>query len=108
MPVWAIFAIRAQAAGELGLAALVCKKPTHKASADLTLREAAKALGLSVSTVRTYVKAGKLQASTVAGKYGPEYRFRPAVVAAYAREYLGLELDADALAKAAKGQAGSP
>jgi len=80
----------------------------HDASADLTLREAAKALGLSVATVRTYVKAGKLQASTFAGKYGPEYRLRPAVVAAYAREHLGLELDADTLAKAAKGQAGEP
>lgn len=80
--------------------------PARNASADLTLREAAKVLGLSMSTVRAYVKSGKLQAATVAGKWGPEYRLRPTVVAAYAAEHLGLELDADALTRAAKGQAG--
>lgn len=80
--------------------------PARNASADLTLREAAKVLGLSMSTVRAYVKSGKLQAATVAGKWGPEYRLRPTVVAAYGAEHLGLELDADALTRAAKGQAG--
>lgn len=80
--------------------------PARNASADLTLREAAKVLGLSMSTVRAYVKSGKLQAATVAGKWGPEYRLRPTVVAAYGAEHLGLELDADALTRVAKGQAG--
>jgi len=80
--------------------------PARDASADLTLRDAAKALGLSMGTVRAYVKAGKLAATQAAGKWGPEYRLRPAVVAAYAAEHLGLELDAGALARGAKGQAG--
>ena len=80
--------------------------PARNASADLTLRDAAKVLGLSMGTVRAYVKSGRLQAATVAGKWGPEYRLRPTVVAAYGAEHLGLELDADALARGAKGQAG--
>jgi len=78
----------------------------HDVAADLTLRQAAQVLGLSIGTVRNYVKAGRLKASSVAGKYGPEYRLRPAVVAAYGAEHLGLELDATALARVAKGQAG--
>jgi hypothetical protein len=81
--------------------------PARDASADLSLRDAAKALGLSAGTVRAYVKAGKLQAATVTGKFGPEYRLRPAVVADYGRRYLGLDLDADALARGTKGQAGA-
>ena len=80
--------------------------PARDAGADLTLRDAAKALGLSMGTVRAKVKAGTLQAATVAGKWGPEYRLRPAIVAAYAAEHLGLELDAAALARGARGQVG--
>jgi predicted transcriptional regulator len=77
-------------------------------AADLTLRETAAALGLSVGTVRAHVKAGRLAASTVAGKYGPQFVLRPAVVAAYGAEHLGLELDADALGKGSQGQEGVP
>ncbi len=73
-------------------------QPRVKA-ADLTLREAAAALGLSVGTVRAHVKAGRLPASQAVGRFGPEYRLRPAVVAAFGAERLGLELDADALGK---------
>lgn len=80
--------------------------PARDASADLSLREAAKVLGLSMGTVRAYVKAGRLQAATVAGKYGPEYRLRPAVVAAYAAEHLGLSLDAATLTRGTKGPTG--
>jgi|SRR5665647_2724272 len=82
--------------------------PARDKAADLTLRETAAALGLSVGTIRAHVKAGRLAASTVTGKYGPEYRLRPAVVAAYAAEHLGLELDADALGKGSQGSAGAP
>jgi hypothetical protein len=71
------------------------------------LRDAAKVLGLSIATVRAYVKAGKLQAATRVGKYGPEYRIRPAVVAAYGREHMGLDLDADRIARP-MGKAGEP
>lgn len=77
-------------------------------AADLTLRETAAALGLSVGTVRAHVKAGRLKATKTAGKYGDEFRLRPAVVAAFAAERYGLELDADALGKGPQGQAGAP
>ena len=39
-------------------------------------------------------------------KYGPQFELRPAVVAAFGAERLGLELDADTLGKGAQGQAG--
>jgi len=68
-------------------------------AADLTLRETAAALGLSVGTVRGHVRAGRLAATQAVAKHGPEYRLRPAVVAAFAAERLGLELDAAALGK---------
>jgi predicted transcriptional regulator len=70
--------------------------PRDKA-ADLTLRETAAALGLSVGTVRAHIRAGRLHATQVVAKHGPEYRLRPAVVAAFGAERLGLELDAAAL-----------
>lgn len=79
--------------------------PAHNKAADLTLREAATALGLSVGTVRSHVKAGRLAASQSVGKYGSEYRLKASVVAAFAAERYGLELDAAALAK---GPAGEP
>jgi predicted transcriptional regulator len=68
-------------------------------AADLTLRETAAALGLSVGTIRAHIRAGRLHATQVVAKHGPEYRLRPAVVAAFGAERLGLELDADALGK---------
>ena len=52
--------------------------PRDKA-ADLTLRETAAALGLSVGTVRAHIRAGRLHATQVVAKHGPEYRLRPAV-----------------------------
>ena len=63
---------------------------------DLTLREAAEALGLSMGTVRSYVKKDKLKASQRRGRFGDEYRIRPAVLSAFAAER-GLELDTEAL-----------
>ena len=38
-----------------------------------TLREAAQALGVSIVTIRRYIKAGKLKAKLVAGKFGDSY-----------------------------------
>ena len=80
--------------------------PRDKA-ADLTLRETAAALGLSVGTVRAHIRAGRLHATQVVAKHGPEYRLRPAVVAAFGAERLGLELDAAALGKPAPSAAGT-
>jgi len=72
----------------------------------LTLREAAAALGLSVGTVRGHIRAGRLAAEQQAGKYGPEYRIRPAVLTAFAAERLGLKLDAAALRRPRQGATG--
>lgn len=82
--------------------------PARDKAADLTLRDTAAALGLSVGTVRAHVKAGRLVALQAVGKYGREYRLRPAVVAAFAAEHLGLELDVDTLGKGSQGQVGAP
>jgi transposase len=38
-----------------------------------TLREAAQALGVSIITVRRYIKSGKLKARLVPSKFGPSY-----------------------------------
>jgi transposase len=38
-----------------------------------TLREAAQALGVSLITVRRYIKSGKLKAKLVPSKFGPSY-----------------------------------
>ena len=38
-----------------------------------TLREAAEALGVSIVTVRRYIKSGKLKARLVASKFGESY-----------------------------------
>ena len=38
-----------------------------------TLREAAEALGVSIVTVRRYIKSGKLKASLVPSKFGGSY-----------------------------------
>ena len=80
--------------------------PGRNKSADLTLRETAAALGVSMHTVRTYIKAGKLTASKARGKWGEEYRMRPAVVAAFGAEHLHLDLDADALGKGVEPSTG--
>lgn len=72
---------------------------------SLSLRDAAAALGLSMATVRSYVKAGRLKATKERGKFGAEYRIRPAVLSAFAAEALGLEVDLDAL-RAPQGSPG--
>jgi hypothetical protein len=38
-----------------------------------TLREAAQALGVSIITIRRYIKSGKLKARLVSSKFGPSY-----------------------------------
>jgi hypothetical protein len=38
-----------------------------------TLREVAQALGVSIITVRRYIKSGKLKARLVPSKFGPSY-----------------------------------
>lgn len=75
---------------------------------DLTLREAAAGLGVSVGTVRGHIRAGRLVATKRAGKFGEEYALRPAVVAAFGAEHYGREIDAEALGKPVQGQAGAP
>lgn len=39
----------------------------------LTLRDAAERTGLSVTTLRRYIRSGKLHADKTPGRYGPEY-----------------------------------
>lgn len=82
--------------------------PAQPRATDLTLRQAAAALGVTVGTVRQHVKAGRLGASTVVGKYGPEFRIRPAILAAFGRDRYGLELDAEELARPPQGELGQP
>lgn len=48
----------------------------------LTLPEAAAAVGLSVKTLRRHISRGRLRAERVRGKYGEEYRIKPAALAA--------------------------
>jgi transposase len=38
-----------------------------------TLRDAAQALGVSIITIRRYIKSGKLKARLVPSKFGPSY-----------------------------------
>jgi hypothetical protein len=64
----------------------------ERAPTGLRLSEAATLLELSPSTLRRYVKSGKLKASQAHGKYGAEYRIRPAVLKAFALETLHLDL----------------
>ncbi len=45
-----------------------------KTSPGWTLAQAAKAIGVSVKTIRRRIKDGTLRAETVEGKFGPEYR----------------------------------
>jgi DNA repair exonuclease SbcCD ATPase subunit len=49
---------------------------SHPQEADpsvMTLRQAAERTGLSATTLRRYIKAGKLKARLIPGRYGPEY-----------------------------------
>lgn len=39
----------------------------------MTLRQAADATGLSATTLRRYIKSGRLRARLIPGRYGPEY-----------------------------------
>jgi excisionase family DNA binding protein len=39
----------------------------------MTLREAAERAGLSVTTLRRYIRSGRLRAEKLAGRFGPEY-----------------------------------
>ncbi|MBZ5639445.1 MAG: helix-turn-helix domain-containing protein [Acidobacteriia bacterium] len=39
----------------------------------MTLREAAERVGLSVTTLRRYIRRGRLRAEKLAGRFGPEY-----------------------------------
>ena len=71
---------------------------------SLSIRDAANATGLSMGTIRSHVKAGHLKATKTPGKYGDEYRIRPAVLAAFAAERLHMEIDVDAL-RASQGSA---
>jgi molybdenum-dependent DNA-binding transcriptional regulator ModE len=71
---------------------------------SLSLRDAANALGLSMGTVRGYVKRGALKATKQQGKFGEEFRIRPAVLGAFAAEHLHVEIDVDAL-RARQGSA---
>jgi excisionase family DNA binding protein len=64
----------------------------ERAPVGLLLSEAAALLEVSPSTIRRYVKGGKLKASRVAGKYGAEYRIHPSVLKAFALEALGIVL----------------
>ncbi|MEW5807598.1 MAG: helix-turn-helix domain-containing protein [Acidobacteriota bacterium] len=41
---------------------------------DYTIREAAEVTGVSATTIRRYIKAGRVHASLAKGRYGPEYR----------------------------------
>lgn len=46
----------------------------HEADSTLmTLRQAAERTGLSATTLRRYIKSGKLKARLIPGRYGPEY-----------------------------------
>lgn len=64
----------------------------EKAPTGLRLTEAAALLELSPSTLRRYVKAGKLKASLYSGKYGSEYRIRPSVLKTFTLQTLKREL----------------
>jgi excisionase family DNA binding protein len=69
----------------------------EKTPVGLRLSEAAALLELSPSTLRRYVKAGKLKASQSPGKYGSEYRIRPAILQAFALETLNLNFSLEDL-----------
>lgn len=75
---------------------------------DFTLREAAAAVSLSVGTLRAHIRAGRLAAPQVVGKWGPEYRIPPAVLVDFARERLGMTLEPATLRRARQGIVGEP
>jgi excisionase family DNA binding protein len=67
--------------------------PARAARDTLRLAEAATLLDLSRSTLRHHVKAGTLKATRAPGKYGEEYRIRPAVLKVFALETFGISLE---------------
>lgn len=71
--------------------------PTRAAREGLRLSEAALLVGVSASTLRRHVKAGRLKASQTLGTYGQEYRVLPAVLRAFALEAFGVEVSGEAL-----------
>jgi excisionase family DNA binding protein len=71
--------------------------PTRATRDGLRLTEAAALVGVSASTLRRHVKAGRLKASQTAGTYGQEYRVLPAVLRAFALEAFGVEVSEEAL-----------
>lgn len=73
----------------------MAKATATEEEATYSLREAAERLGVSVRSVRRYVTSGQLEAVSVVGRHGPEYRVPEAVLTAYA----------DSMAKVPSGQA---
>ena len=71
--------------------------PTRATREGLRLSEAAALVGVSASTLRRHVKAGRLKASQTMGTYGLEYRVLPAVLRAFALEAFGVEVSEEAL-----------
>lgn len=61
----------------------------------MTLRQAAERTGLSATTLRRYIKSGRLRARLIPGRYGPEY-----VVDDNALEIAGVTNDEDPIAAA--------
>ena len=53
-----------------------------------TIKEAARISGISATTIRRYIKAGKLNGTLSRGRYGPEYKISPDDLKA-----IGLELN---------------
>lgn len=66
--------------------------PTRAAREGLRLTEAAALLDVSASTLRRYVKDGRLKASLVKSKYGTEYRILPAVLKVFAHDLFSINL----------------
>jgi hypothetical protein len=56
--------------------------------------------------VRNHLRAGNLKATKRPGKFGPEWHFKPAVLAAFAAERYGREVDFSQVAP--QGQGGRP
>jgi hypothetical protein len=73
---------------------------------SITLSEAAALLERNPTTLRRYVKAGKLKATRAPGKYGEEYRIKPTVLKVFALETFSIVLedaDLDAALSTAEG-----
>jgi predicted transcriptional regulator len=64
-----------------------------RAASGFLLSEAAELLQVSPATVRRHIKGGKLAASQVMGKFGPEYRIAANVLKTFALDAMGILLD---------------